>query len=341
MRCALLLSILFVASGVPSGAADSLAWVSEAGGVVARDAQGGVVGIDLRGSWIGDSDLASLADSPTLARLDLSETRISDHGLRELKTAPAISDLNLRYAELITDQGIAALKNWKHLVRLNLEGTKITDSALQQFSARTSLEVLNIGSVQVTDAGIEALTSLVNLKELTLGGNKLTDAGLQPLRQMPGLTVLDLGGVQREDSGPWSVSFSQPGLEAMATLNALQHLRLNGTLITARGLETLKRLPLESLDLHDCSQIKDDAVPVLAGIRTLRFVDLTGTKVSATEVAKLRRMRPGCRILDAPRIHGPNPKPQSGDYAKISVNFRLKVGKVPRPAPSTSSARVT
>jgi internalin A len=299
MRLALLLSIALVTPNIFAGATNSLAWVSNVGGAVIRDSHGAVIGIDLRASWVGDSDLGTLADISTLRRLDLSETRISDHGLRELKNASAITDLNLRYAELITDQGIAALRTWKHLTRLNLEGTKITDSALQQLAGLTSLEELNIGSVQVTDAGTEPLTSLVKLKALTLGANKLTDAGLQSLRQMPGLTFLDLGGVQRQDSGPWSVSFTQPGLEAIATLKALRRLKLNGSLVTARGLEILKNLPLESLDLHDCTHIGNDAVPILAGMRSLRVIDLTGSQVSETEVEKLWRMRPDCKVLHA------------------------------------------
>ena len=298
MRFALLLSAAIFALPVSAAAADSLTWISDAGGVITRDVRGNVVAIDLRASWAGDSDLASLATIPTLTRLDLSETRITDHGLRQLKTAPAIADLNLRYAEMITDGGISALKNWKHLKRLDLEGTKITDGTLQHLSAMSSLETLNIGSVLVTDAGLEALTSLTNLRELTLGGNKLTDAGLQALRQLPRLTFLDLGGVQREDSGLWSVSFSQPGLEAVATLKNLRQLRLDGTLISARDLETIKGLSrVELLDMRNCVRIGDDVIPILDAMRSLRSVDISGTKVTAAGLEKLRRAKPECRIL--------------------------------------------
>ena len=295
MRFALVLLM-----AVPAVAQSSLDWIADAGGEVTSDAQGRVVAVDLRASWAGDSDLPTLAAIPTLARLDLSETRITDHGLRQLKDAPAIADLNLRYAELITDEGLSALKTWKHIEKLDLEGTKITDNTLQHLSAIPSLESLNLGYVLVTDSGLEALTSLANLKELTLGGNKLTDAGLQPLRQLPGLTFLDLGGVQREDSGMWSVSLSQPGLEALATLKELRTLRLNGTLIAARGLETIQSLPhLESLDIHGCERIGDDAIPILAAMPALRTVDLTGTKVTAAGLEKLHRAKPACRILKA------------------------------------------
>jgi Leucine-rich repeat (LRR) protein len=301
MRFALLFSASLAATAALAAIPTSLNWIADAGGALTRNAQGQVIAIDLRASWVGDSDLASLAALPGLNRLDLSQTRISDHGLRQLKSAPAITDLDLRYAELITDEGISVLKTWKRLKRLDLEGTKITDSALQHLSALSSLESLNISSVLVTDAGTEALTSLTNLKELTLGGNKLTDAGLQPLRQLPGLTFLDLGGAQRTDSGIWLVSFTQPGLEAVATLKDLRQLRLEGTLITASGLETIKSLQrLNRLDLHGCPRIADDAIPILAAMPVLESIDLTDTKVTAAGIEKLQRAKPHCRVLLAP-----------------------------------------
>ena len=110
-----------------------------------------------------DSDLTGLANLPNLTRLDLSFTRISDHGLQQLKAAPRIAELNLYYDELITDAGIAALKGWKHLKRLNVRGTKVTDAALQQLSAIPSLESLDIGYALITDVGLDPLASLPNL----------------------------------------------------------------------------------------------------------------------------------------------------------------------------------
>ena len=111
------------------GAADG-DWVTAAGGRVERDSAGHIIGVDLRGTWVTDGDLAELARLPQLARLDLSLTRITDRGSQELKPAAGITDLNLYYAEQITDEGMAALKGWKRLRRLNLRGTKITDTTL-------------------------------------------------------------------------------------------------------------------------------------------------------------------------------------------------------------------
>ena len=75
-----------------------------------------------------------------------------------------------------------------------------------------------------------------------MGGNKLSDKGLQSLRQIPALTYLDLSGAQRTDSGMWSVSLTEAGIEAIASLQKLRWLRLGGTAISSRGLKSLKGL---------------------------------------------------------------------------------------------------
>lgn len=280
------------------GAADASGWITDAGGVVTRDRAGRIIAVDLRGSWVTDADLAGLAQLPDLARLDLSLTRISDHGLQQLKDARAITDLNLHYDELITDAGLSALKNWKRLRRLNARGTRITDTSLRHLAGVSSLESLDVGYAQITDAGLGALTSLPNLKELTIGGNKLTDTGLQPLRQLPGLRYLDLSGAQRTDSGLWSVSLAEPGLDAIATLKEVRRLRLNGTMVSARGLEKLKDLSkLQRLELQGCSRIGDDAITALGSFPALRAVDLTGTRITSRGFAALGRARPDCRVI--------------------------------------------
>jgi Leucine-rich repeat (LRR) protein len=272
-------------------------WIRAAGGSVTRDNAGRIVAVDLHASWVGDTDIADLAKLPALTKLDLSETRLTDRGLLDLKTATNLTELNLYYAELVSDQGIAVVKNLPHLKRLNLRGTKMTDSTLQLLNRLTSLESLDIAFAQGTDSGIGQL-ALPNLKELALGGNKLTDAGLQCLRQMPALTSLDLSGEQRTDSGLWSVSLTESGLDAIATLKNLRYLRLNGEGVSARGLEKLKALSrLERLDLQACPRVNDDVIPVLAALPALRMVDVTASKVTEKSIAELRKSRPQLQVI--------------------------------------------
>ena len=293
-------------------------WIEEVGGTITRDSSGKITGVDLRSSWVTDTDLRELIKLPDLSFLDLSLTRVTDLGMQEIKSLPGIVELNLYFAEYVTDEGISAIKNWKKLKRLNIHGTKISDTALEHISGITTLESLNAGSASVTDVGIERMTSLTNLKELTIGGNKITDNGLQPLRQIPSLTYLDLLGRQGTDSNVWVVSMSEKGLDAILTLKELRELRLGCTgigvgaegtrlatvsnmSISTRWIEKLKSLPkLERLKLQSCIRINDDAVAALAAIPSLRELDLKGTTVTEKGIAALRAARPNLQVTHGP-----------------------------------------
>lgn len=273
-------------------------WIEKAGGTVTRDPAGHVTAVDLRASWITDSDMPALARLPDLKRLDLSLTRISDRGMRTLRTASGIEELNLYFTEQVGDEGAAVLRNWKHLKRLNLRGTKITDSTLEMLAGLPSIERLDIGWAQITDTGLDHLSALTNLRWLTMGGNKLTDTALQFLRQMPQIEYLDISGTQRTDSGLWSLLLNDAGVQAIAGVTELRELRLNGTNITGRQLAMLKSLAkLERLSLQGCKRLKDDAASALAEFRQLRMVDLKDSGVSAEAAAKLRAALPGCEVI--------------------------------------------
>ncbi|HUQ94763.1 MAG TPA: hypothetical protein VM120_23990 [Bryobacteraceae bacterium] len=293
-------------------------WIEDAGGAVIRDAARRITGVDLRATWITDTDLRKLVRFPFLTHLDLSLTRITDQGMQELKNLPGIVDLDLHFAEYVTDEGLAAIKGWKKLKRLSVHGTKASDTTLEHISGIASLESVNAGSAVITDVGIERLTSLPNLKALTIGGNEIGDAGLQALRQIPGLTYLDLSGRQGTDSNVWTVSISEVGLEAVLSLKELRELRFGCTSlgvgvegtrfatvsavsVTDRWLEKMKSLPkLEKLKLQGCDRLNDDAMQVLASFPALREVDLKGTAVTDKGIAILQAAKPKIRVYYGP-----------------------------------------
>jgi len=316
IRCILLLAACCLAA--ETNTSPDAAWIEAAGGAIMRDASGRITGVDFRGSWITDTDLRKLNQYPHLTHLDLSVTRITDQGMQELKNLPGIVDLNLHFAEYVTDEGLAVVKGWKKLKRLNVHGTKISDTTLDHISGITTLESLNAGSAMVTDVGLERLSSLPNLKELTIGGNELGDAGLQALRQLPGLTYLDLAGRQGTDSNVWTISMSDKGLEALLTLKELRELRFGCTSlgvgvegtrfatvsamsVTARWLEKMKSFSkLERLKLQGCDRVDDEAMKVLAAFPGLKEVDLKGSAVTEKGIAILREAKPAVRVYYGP-----------------------------------------
>lgn len=313
--CALL---AVCASAAESSVVGDTAWIEDLGGTVTRNASGRVTGVDLRATWVTDTDLRKLLRFPQLTHLDLSLTRITDQGMQELKSASGIVDLNLRFAESVTDEGLAAIKTWKRLKRLNVHGTKISDTTLDHIAGITTIESLDIGSAMITDVGLERLSSLVNLRELTMGGNELGDAGLQALRQLPGLTFLDLNGRQGTDSNVWTLNMTDTGLDALLTLKEIRELRfgcaslgvgIEGTRfatvstmsMTARWLERMRSYPkLERLKLQGCDRVDDEAMRVLATFPALQEVDLKGTAVSEKGVAILRAAKPNLKIYFGP-----------------------------------------
>ena len=293
-------------------------WIEDAGGSVRRDSAGHITGVDLRASWVTDSDLRKLLQLPYLSALDLSLTRITDQGMQDLKTAAGIVDLNLYFAEYVTDEGLSAIKDWKKLKRLNLHGTKVSDTSLEHIANITTLESLDVGTAMITDVGIERLASLPNLKELTMGGNELGDAGLQALRQIPGLTYLDLNGRQGTDSNIWTITMSDVGLDAVLTLKELRELRfgctskgigiegarfatVKATDVSVRWLEKMKALPkLEKLKLQGCARVDDEAVRALIAMPNLHEIDLKGTSVTEKGLAALRAAKPKAQIFSGP-----------------------------------------
>jgi internalin A len=310
MKRFLLLLTIFAMSAFPA----DLKWIDDLGGHVTTDGQGRVTGVSLRGTWVGDADLRHLSELPELSHLDLSLTHITDQGMPELRNLPGITELNLYFTEYVTDEGVAAIKDWKKLRILNLHGTKVSDTALEHIAGISTLESLNVGSTLMTDVGLERLTTLPNLKELTMGGNELGDAGLQALRQMPGLTYLDLSGRQGTDKNVWTIAMSETGLAAVLTLKNLRELRfacvsigvgIEGTklgevsllTVTPKWLEEMKALPkLEKLKLQGCNRVDDQAVPTLIALPNLREVDLQGTSVTEQGAARLRAAKPAAVV---------------------------------------------
>ena len=299
-------------------AADKTRWVEDLGGTATRDPQGRITAVNLRGTWVNDTELRRLKDLPDLTYLDLSLTHITDQGMSELKALPGITELNLYFAEYVTDEGIAAIKDWKKLRKLNLHGTKVGDTGLDHISGIKTLESLNVGATLMTDVGLERLTMLTRLKELSMGANELGDAGLQALRQMPGLTFLDLSGRQGTDKNVWTLAMSDTGLEAVLTLKELKELRfacnpigvgiegakfgeISLLTVTPKWLDKIATLQkLERLKLQGCSRIGDDSVKTLIAMKALREVDLQGTAVTENGAATFKTAKPGAVVFFGP-----------------------------------------
>ncbi len=189
-----------------------------------------VVAIDLAGSdRFGDLYVPLLDAFPTLERLDLSKTAITDAGLKRLRELPALTELKLSYTD-VTDAALADLRKFKSLRRLDLEGTQITDAGLRHLGDLQSLTQLNLVIVaSITDGGLKEIARLRNLVDLDLTYSSITDVGLAELRELKELRRLNLRGTRITDAG----------LTILRDLPHLSELNLADTDVTPAGFNKL------------------------------------------------------------------------------------------------------
>jgi Leucine-rich repeat (LRR) protein len=224
-----------------------------------------------------------------------------------LKGAPKIKDLNLFYAEWITDQGLTAIRDWKHLRRLNLRGTRISDGTLELVSHLPGLEALDIAHTSITDNGLDYLITLVNLKELSLGRGRLSNTSLEMLRMLPTLTHLDLSGARpappdMPGRNTARQSIPEASLRALAELKDLRVLKLGYAAVGAAELQILSALDkVEKLGLEGCRRVNDAALAELAKWKSLKYLDVQDTSVTQAGLEALGKAKPELVVLFAPR----------------------------------------
>jgi internalin A len=247
-------------------------WAAARGGEAVLDDSGRIVDLYLGFTWTTDADLDRIEHLSGVERLDLSLTYITDEGMERLKALPGVTELNFFGAESITDVAVAHLRGWAHLRRLNLRGSDITDTSMEYVASLKKLRSLDVSFTQVSTPGLEYLAELTELEEVMLGGNKITGAGLSVLSTLPNLKKLSLKGSQRRNSGYWSVSLTDVDMELLGSLKQLEWLDIGGS----------ERSPMNALS--------DLGIGKLAGLKNLRVLDISQTRVSNAGLAPLAEL---------------------------------------------------
>jgi hypothetical protein len=139
-----------------------------------------VVGVNLLGCKVTDTEMAYFETLTKLQWLDLDHTEVSDAGLAHLARLQELDRLMLRHTK-ITDDGLIHLAGLRKVRSLWLGYCQITDDGLRHLTWQTHLQTLDLEHIQVTDAGLVHLVQLSGLKQLHLAGNKVTKQGIREL----------------------------------------------------------------------------------------------------------------------------------------------------------------
>jgi hypothetical protein len=112
--------------------------------------------VRLGGTDFGDGDMQVLCGLGTVEHVVLSNTRVTDIALFELRKLGPLKRVYL-YGTRVTDAGIRPLTELKNLRVLDLSGTEITDEGLAQLHDIKSLERLYVDATYVTEEGVADL----------------------------------------------------------------------------------------------------------------------------------------------------------------------------------------
>jgi hypothetical protein len=115
-----------------------------------------IVAISFRGQPINGKLLGRLKAIPTLRKLDLGGTLMSDVLLEHLEDVTQISILNLGHCNKITSHGLEFLKNFKNLEELNLSQTLVMDDGLEHLKGCTKLKKIYLDGSLASGLGLQA-----------------------------------------------------------------------------------------------------------------------------------------------------------------------------------------
>ena len=130
---------------------------------------------------VGDHCAQTLAAFPSLRRLEIHMTGLTDEGLTHL----AHSRLEaLWLGGRITDEGMEAVATMKGLKHLDVCAPSVTDRGVRAIAGLTGLEVLWLAECRITDVSVILLSAFKSLRELAVGRTGVTAPGKARLREL-------------------------------------------------------------------------------------------------------------------------------------------------------------
>jgi len=266
-------------------------------------------------SEITESGLKEIGKLKSLKLLSLRNTLATDDVLQE---AGKLSQLNIllishqgRSVSLskITKAGISKLKSLKKLKTLSLSGTQLTDHAVDEIVGLKNLESFELVNTSITLDGLTKFSRAIPNCRVMFVNNQLPNT-MQRINVMKRGTVVVISGhVSNQElaelkqhtpllelSLPKNVS--DESLRTISKLSSLEKLTVrNNRLITDTGIGSVSEIAgLQELSLGYCRQLTDESANHLVKLKKLIKLNVTGTKISDTAIARIKSALPNCQI---------------------------------------------
>ena len=235
--------------------------VEAAAKAIAKDRSGRIVTVDFRGTESTADVWKALPQLPALQALLLTEVPLNEAACEQIGKCASLRNLDVRDCPLENKW----LEHWtglKSLQALRLSGksgaTSVDDDGLAAVGKLSSLKVLALDYLWVSGTGLEHLAGLTGLQELYLAGTLCGDEDLEQLKLFPQLKKLRVSKLSQ---------------------------------VTGAGMEQIAGLKqLEELDLSENSALFDDDVAPLAGMTTLKKLNLWRVAITDVGVGHLQNL---------------------------------------------------
>lgn len=231
-----------------------------AGVKLERDDSDAVIEANFKDVVATDTLAAELSALSTLRKLVISNSELSVAGWQAVGKLSALQQLDLRDCPLNNEQLQAAAAGMPRLRALRLSGKS--------------------GATEVDDEGLQVLAGCKDLKALALDHLWVSGEGLQHLVHNKNLSEIYLAGTLVDDEAT----------EIFQSFPKLRKLRLAQTSVGTPGLERIRNLQLEELDISECSQIFDDAMKPVGEMRSLKRLNLWRNALTDEGVRSLEEL---------------------------------------------------
>lgn len=138
-----------------------------------------------------DSDARHLAELQELKDLWLGGSNITNMGMANLRGLCQLRVLEVSDTQ-ISDDGLKWLARNRTLECMIVERTHVSDAVVPVFTRFSNLKVLSLDEADISDGSVALLKQLKSLERLSLRGTHVTDDGLRHLRELPMLVELDV-----------------------------------------------------------------------------------------------------------------------------------------------------
>jgi Leucine-rich repeat (LRR) protein len=236
-----------------------------------------------------DAELEQLSGAQHLTTLELSQTGIQGEGLKHLSKLP-IKRLLLCDTS-ITAEGLASLTELKELEELELYLPTLSASSIPSLAALKNLKKVHIIRINFNyrlHGGLNCFEGVESLEELRIHGERLTSRVLRAVAKVKSLKSLTL------DRG----LFVDEGLEALLPLEKLENLEIHECVdLTDRSLSLLAMLPnLKSVQLSE-TKLSGLTLPHLAKAANLKNVAIYGKPIATELIEQFKWLNPDCLLV--------------------------------------------